>query len=996
MRTIIPFNDNWTFLKPGEDRVPVTLPHTWNNLDGQDGGGDYWRGECAYEKSFAAPDRKAGDAVYLEFDGASASARVTLNGQPVGEHHGGYSRFRFNITEYLQTGENRLTVAVSNAACDTVYPQNADFTFYGGIYRAVRLVVVPKCHFDMDTFGGCGVRVTPKVLEDGSAEVHVSARTTGGRAVFEIDGKALEGNEATFHIDRPVLWNGRKDPHLYTLKARLYDGDALCDSMEIPFGIRAFAIDPDEGFILNGESYPLRGVAMHQDWLGVGNAISEADMDASMEHVYDMGATTVRLAHYQHDQHTYDLCDRLGIVVWTEIPYISEHMDNARENALSQMRELIEQNYNHPSVVVWGLSNEITMARGDQETLVPFHRELNALCHGMDATRPTTMACISPLPVDHPLLDVPDVLSYNHYFGWYGGRMEENGPWFDRFHALHPDLAVGVSEYGCENSLWHASHPEPGDYSNEYQMRYHESLIKQLYTRKYLWATHVWNMFDFAADAREEGGTKGRNNKGLVTFDRKTRKDAFYAYQAWLTDAPMLHLCSKEFVNRDGDETEFVVYSNLPEVALTVNGAEYRQRAEDHFFHFTVKQPEGEYAVTASAGDLREEARFRHVAQPDPAYRFQQGTVLNWFEIDAPEGFYSIKDLLKDVILSHDAAELVKPLMAEMTAARAEKAKQKERETGRQTVKSGEGMSAADRLRTTLQFSLLQLIRMGAPDMPKARIIDLNKALNRIPRVKPPVDIDQAQYDKDMRRKGNACDVDDRFVLRDGQRHPFAVICPGGGYTMVCSYIEGVPYARKLNEMGISALIVYYRVGEAARFPAPQDDLAQALRDIFARADEYMLDTAHWSVWGSSAGGHLAASFGTANMGYPHYDLPKPEALVLTYPVISMRPDLTEQGTHDNLLGNPADESMEAFASVDEQVTADYPPTYIWCGDADQTVKPENTRRMAAALERAGVPYRCEIFPGVDHGVGPGTETAAEGWIDHAVEFWKTQQRSGT
>ncbi len=992
MRTIIPFNENWAFLKPGEDRVPVTLPHTWNALDGQDGGGDYWRGECVYEKVFIAPDRNANDEVYLEFDGVSASAKVSLNGVPVGEHHGGYSRFRFNITEHLKVDENRLSVSVSNAACDTVYPQNADFTFYGGIYRAVRLIVLPKIHFDMDTLGGCGIRVTPMVLADGSANVQVSARITGGQAMFALNGETLTGNEVTFHLENPILWQGRKNPYLYTLTVRLYDGDTLCDALDIPFGIRSFRIDPNEGFILNGESYPLRGVAMHQDWLGKGNAISEADMEESLRHVFEMGATTVRLAHYQHDQHTYDLCDRLGLVVWTEIPYISEHMDNARENALSQMRELIEQNVNHPSIVVWGLSNEITMARGDQETIVPFHRQLNDLCHRMDPTRLTTMACISPLPTDHPLISVPDVLSYNHYFGWYGGHLEDNGPWFDRFHAMHPDLPIGVSEYGCENSLWHSSHPEPGDYSNEYQMIYHESLIKQLFSRKYLWATHVWNMFDFAADAREEGGTKGRNNKGLVTFDRRTRKDAFYAYQAWLTDEPMLHLCGKEFVNRDGDETEFVVYSNLPEITLTVNGTEYRKQAEDHFFHFTVPQPEGDYTVTASAGDLSEQARFTHVAEPDPSYRFQQGTVLNWFDIETPEGFYSVKDLLKDISLSHDAAALVKPLLAEMTAARAAKAEQKERETGRETVKSGEGISAADRMAITLQFSLLQLIRMGAPDMPKERILEINRRLNRIPRVALPKDVDREQMEKDGQRKENAYALDDRFVIRDGQRHPFAVICPGGGYTMVCSFIEGVPYARKLNKMGISAFIVYYRVKEAARFPAPQDDLARAVREIFARADEYRLDTAHWSVWGSSAGGHLAASFGTASMGYPHYDLPKPEALVLTYPVISMRPDFTEQQTHNMLLGDPAKPSMETFASVDEQVDADYPPTYIWCGDADQTVKPENTRRMAEALKKAGVPYQCEIFPGVDHGVGPGTGTAAAGWIGHAVTFWEKQR----
>ena len=734
MRTIIPFNHDWQFTKPGEDSVPVTLPHTWNALDGQDGGGDFWRGECMYEKTFTAPNRKADQEVYLEFDGVSASARVMVNNRPAGEHHGGYSRFRFNITDFLCDGVNCLTVAVSNAHCDTVYPQNADFTFYGGIYRSVRLIVLPRIHFDMNTLGGCGVQVTPKVQPDGSADVQVSAGMTGGRAVFELEGERLEGSEATFHIDHPILWHGRKNPCLYALKARLYDGETLCDSLEIPFGIRSFRIDPDEGFILNGESYPLRGVAMHQDWLGKGNAISEADMEESLRHVYDMGATTVRLAHYQHDQHTYDLCDRMGLVVWTEIPYISEHMDNARDNARQQMGELIEQNYNHPSIVVWGLSNEITMARGDQETIVPFHQELNEICHRMDDTRLTTMACISPLPVDHPLLDVPDVLSYNHYFGWYGGHLEDNGPWFDRFHNLHPDLPVGVSEYGCENSLWHSSHPEPGDYSNEYQMIYHESLIRQLFPRKYLWATHVWNMFDFAADAREEGGTKGRNNKGLVTFDRKTRKDAFYAYQAWLTEKPMLHLCSREFVNRDGDTAEFVVYSNLPEVTLAVNGTEYRKECPDHFFHFTVPQPKGNYTVTASAGSLSEQAQFCHVAEPDPSYRFQQGMVLNWFDITTPEGYFSIKDLLKDITRSPEAAAFVNPLLAEMTASRMKKAEQKEQEAGRKTQKSGEGISVEARRNITLQFSLLQLIRMGAPDLTRERIIEINQKLNQIPK----------------------------------------------------------------------------------------------------------------------------------------------------------------------------------------------------------------------------------------------------------------------
>lgn len=255
-----------------------------------------------------------------------------------------------------------------------------------------------------------------------------------------------------------------------------------------------------------------------------------------------------------------------------------------------------------------------------------------------------------------------------------------------------------------------------------------------------------------------------------------------------------------------------------------------------------------------------------------------------------------------------------------------------------------------------------------------------------------PVDLDQKQSFRDNFLTPNRYQLDDRFVIRDGKRHPLAVVCPGGGYFLVCSFIEGVPIARKLNEFGISVVIVYYRTKKKARYPAPQDDLARAVREILARADEYMLDTDRYSVWGASAGGHLVASFGTPNMGYPRYGLPKPGALVLTYPVISMQKELTHMGSHDNLLGKHAITALEHFASVDEHVTEAYPPTYLWCGDADRTVPPENTRRMAKALEEAGVPYCCEIFPGVDHGVGPGTGTPAEGWIGHAVDFWMSQK----
>ncbi len=757
---------NWTFTYGRDGSVQtLDLPHSWNAKDGQDGGGDYWRGTCRYETVFEAPAYTDDEDVYLEFDGVSASAEVTLNGTVAGTHDGGYSRFRFRVTDLLVCGENRLSVSVDNSANDRVYPQNADFTFYGGIYRSVRLVIVSKTRFDMDTFGGCGVKVTPVLRDDGTAAVSVESTVTGGDvrvSVYEGAVSCLDpapydaadassgvqmpadpaaglpeigwgdGNDVTFIVEQPHLWNGRKDPFLYTAVASLYDGEEKTDEVAVRFGIRSFVIDADEGFLLNGVSCPLHGVAMHQDWLGKGNAITKADMKTSVMHVYEMGATTIRLAHYQHDQYTYDLCDELGIVLWTEIPYISEHLDNARENGRSQMKELITQNINHPSIAVWGISNEITMAHGDNPNLVPFHRELNELIHQMDPTRPSTMACISMLPVDHDLLDVPDVLSYNHYFGWYGGHLEDNGPWFDRFHALHPSIPVGMSEYGCENSLWHTASPEPGDYSNEYQMIYHESMIKQLFARKYMWATHVWNMFDFAADARDEGGTHGRNNKGLVTFDRAYRKDVWYAYQAWLTEAPMLHLCSKEYVNREGDTAEFVVYSNLPEVTLTVGEEVHTLSAEDHFFHFAVRQPEGEYTVRAEAGGLSEEQTFCHVKDRDPAYSFERGVVLNWFDIETPEGFFNIKCLMRDILKAPEGAAVLMPFLAESKARReARLAAQYEKE-GAPRVKPGAGMTEEEAMRHMVAFSPMQMIRMSGGDFTKEEIIELNRKLNAI------------------------------------------------------------------------------------------------------------------------------------------------------------------------------------------------------------------------------------------------------------------------
>ncbi len=670
MRNIVNLNSDWLFVKNTTDvslreGEKISLPHTWNAADGYDGGNDYFRGPCLYFKTLDKSSLPEADLYYLEFRGANSSADVYVGGKKLAHHDGGYSTWRVNITEYI-TENTEIAVIVDNSANDTVYPQMADFTFYGGLYRNVNLVCVNKAHFDLDYYGGPGIKITPAVEGKNAkveVEVFVKDLAEGQKIVYTVydkDEKELSKIESaetkvSFEIKDVHLWNGRKDPYLYCCEAEIVEGGTVIDNVCNRFGCRTFKIDPDNGFILNGEEYPLRGVSRHQDRFGVGNALLPEHHEEDIDLICEVGATTIRLAHYQHDQYFYDLCDERGLVIWAEIPYISKHMPGGRENTVSQMKELITQNYNHPSIVVWGLSNEIGIGGADED-LLENHRILNDLCHEMDKTRLTTIAAVSMCKMEDPYLLIPDVVSYNHYFGWYGGDTTMNGPWFDKFHAMHPTIPIGCSEYGCEALNWHTSDPKQGDYTEEYQAYYHEELIKQLFTRKYMWATHVWNMFDFGADARAEGGENGQNHKGLVTMDRKYKKDAFYAYKAWLVspeDDPFVHLCGKRYIDRVEDVTKVTVYSNLPEVELFVNGKSVgKKTAPDHFFYFDVKN-EGESVIVAKAGDFTDEGKIRKVSEMNMDYVLREvGAVLNWFDVTEIEGRFSLNDKISDIMES--------------------------------------------------------------------------------------------------------------------------------------------------------------------------------------------------------------------------------------------------------------------------------------------------------------------------------------------------------
>ncbi len=630
MREITKIMKGWEFTGPDGTTTTVDLPHTWNARDGQDGGNDYWRGTCIYRTRFAVPQfNTASHQVWIQFDGVNASAHVVLNGSPVCNHDGGYSTFRANITELLRD-ENELTVEVDNSKNDRVYPQKADFTFYGGIYRDVSLMVVSKNHFTLDYFGGPGIRITPTVQgadasvqvttwHDGEGEVSIELLDAAGNTVAT--GK---GPDITLTIFNAHLWNGVKDPYLYSCKARLVVNGTVEDETTTRFGVRSFKVDPKKGFFLNGKSYPLHGVSRHQDRKGLGNAITREMHDEDMALIKEIGANTIRLAHYQHDQYFYDLCDEVGMVVWAEIPYISEHMPNGRENTISQMKELIIQNYNHPCIVCWGVSNEITISTKDKKDMLDNHRQLNDLCHEMDKTRLTTLACYAMCGPFNRSAHITDMVSWNLYLGWYVPGFILNDLWMGFFHLCFPNRPFGYSEYGAEGMPnLHSTHPHRGDHTEEYQAKYHEYMLRCFKRHPWMWATHVWNMFDFAADARDQGGEPGMNHKGLVTFDRKTKKDSFYLYKAWWSDEAFVHICSKRFVERTGSTATVKVYSNQSTVALYVNGNKVGEQTGEHVFTFKVPL-NGELHIQAVAGDRTDESVIRHVDTPNPEYKLHK------------------------------------------------------------------------------------------------------------------------------------------------------------------------------------------------------------------------------------------------------------------------------------------------------------------------------------------------------------------------------------
>lgn len=685
MRKTIEINETWRFIRRDEENAAselykddhwhtVNIPHTWNAIDGANGY-EYYQGACWYRKAFVVEPSNEGSRLFIEFNGSNSITDVYVNGQHVGQHKGGYSTFRFDMTDVVKHGAtNVITVKVDNRVVDDVYPQKADFTFYGGIYRDVKVVVTNPVHFDLMDHGSQGVYIVQEEVSKARALLSIRANlvndsneekkvrlwadifdakhhvvTYASKEVILGAGETRT-EEMPCVIDHPTLWHGRKNPYMYSANLSLTSFNDTIDEISIPFGVRYFHVDPEKGFFLNGEHLPLHGVSRHQDRKDMGWAITEKEQAQDMAYIQEIGASSIRLAHYQHSQYFYDLCDKEGMVVWAEIPFISVMSQNELEgiNAKQQMVELIRQNYNHPSIVFWGIQNEIQIG-GERPEVRRLVKELHDLTKKEDSTRLTTMANVLFVSEEDEYNRMTDVIGYNKYYGWYHGHAEDFAPWLDKFHRINPDVPLCISEYGAEGIVqYHSADPKMKDYTEEYHALFHETVWKTFEKRPYLWATYVWNMFDFGANIRDEGGVQGRNNKGLVSYDRKIKKDAFYMYKAHWSEEKFVHITSKRHVDRAESNITVKVYSNCDNVVLYVNGSEFQNKTNaDRIFIFeNVSLVEGVNEIRAVATGNNTQyvdiAKFNKVKEPNPSYEApveeKGGEVTNWFQMPDLDG----------------------------------------------------------------------------------------------------------------------------------------------------------------------------------------------------------------------------------------------------------------------------------------------------------------------------------------------------------------------
>lgn len=736
MRTVTDWNENWRFCKcpdvlpdpalPLEGEA-VTLPHTWYTDD------DYYRGNAVYQKQFfltPAQDRQ----VFVRFHGVDKTCEVYLNGRKIGGHRGGYTIFALELTDDLATdGNNLLTVQVNNEVGETVSPLSGDFASFGGIHRKVELICTGVVHFPVCYQGTAGVLLRTRVEENTGV---LTAEIPGGNTLpadvqvcytlCDPDGTEVlrqtlsPAGTAHLELGTPRLWNGRKDPALYQVTAELVRQGKTLDAVALTVGFRRYSVDPDKGFFLNGEHLKLRGVAKHQDTAEVFSAAGEDNWRTDIDLITEMGANAVRLSHYPHPQRVYELCDERGLAVWAEIPLLKLTLnEELLQNAADQLTEMILQNLHHPSIFFWGLQNEIAIF-GDKPYMAERVGRLNELAHRLDPDRLTSSANLNAVACDSALNRVTDVTAYNVYFGWYYGKMPDHAKFLDEFHRVNPAMPLAISEYGADcNPAFHSDTPRVNDYTEEFQALYHETVYPYMAQRDFVWGSFVWNMFDFVSAIRNAGGVKFRNIKGLVTFDRKTRKDAFYYYKALWSEEPFVHIAQRRYVNRAAETMTVKVYSNQPQVTLTVNGESRTAPVENGSARFAgVPLQNGENQVTAEAGASTDSTVFCRVEEPDASYVYVDQdpglNVRNWFVDEAeearlfPDDAYSLRDRLSTLLANPQVAATVDTMQPVI----------------------GKLMHEAPDT-----FTLEQVIHHEKPDVAEEDIKALNQALIAIPKV---------------------------------------------------------------------------------------------------------------------------------------------------------------------------------------------------------------------------------------------------------------------
>ena len=711
MLKIIPFNQLWMFTKENspsyastliKEGQSVTLPHTWNDMDGQGGTEPYYRGACWYQRTLHIAPEDIGKRFYLEIGAAGNMGQVYINGHLVGESRCGYAMFRAALNPYLTEGDNLIAIRVDNSYDNEVYPLMADFTFFGGLYREVNLLIMDDIHFDVMDHGRDGVYLTQTSSGDNSFRLDVRGRVINescapangsvliqladreGTVVWEASSELSFATETEFSLNRtisnPTLWHGVDNPYLHKAVITVSVQGEVADARQIEIGFRTVELTADRGVILNGKPVKLNGVCRHQDFGGVGNAITKAHMELDMELIREVGANSIRLAHYQHDDYFYSLCDRYGLLVWAEIPYISipSTKDPESRNAFDQLERLIKQAYNHTSIYCWGVQNEITIAVETENT----YRTIQKLVEEakrLDPSRFIAQANINGVADDSIINNFTDLVGYNLYYGWYYGEIKDLGERLDEFHRVRPDVPVLVSEYGVDtNPRYHSYTPQVQDYTEEYQLLFHHNALETFQARPFVLGGYVCNMFDFGSANRKEGGEVGKNLKGLVTIDRTLKKDAFYLCKAYWSRDPFVHLAGRRFFHRHKEGNDIIILSNLSHIRLYHNDIllEETQDGQPVYVVKDVLLKPGDNRIRVEGVDdqgtvYTDEIIWRHVSEIDTSYihvkEEKSKHVVNWFEqfdlseagqIEVKEGYYSIYDTIED-LYSNDASKAV-------------------------------------------------------------------------------------------------------------------------------------------------------------------------------------------------------------------------------------------------------------------------------------------------------------------------------------------------